>query len=91
MIIVKQLAAELQIELAAELIDALSDVLALQLDILVIGKTDFKHETLPPFSKNYIAKAGNLMLQNSITVKFLKAPSEAGLLPSEVPPQRTFC
>ena len=79
MIIVKQLAAELQIELAAEFIDALSDVLALQLYILVIGKTDFKHETLPPFSKNYIVKIGNLMLQNSIILKFLKAPSEAGL------------
>ena len=55
-------------------VPGLSDVLALQLYILVIGKTDFKHETLPPFSKNYIAKVGNLMLQNSITVKFLKAP-----------------
>ena len=84
MIIVEQLAAEFKIKLAAELIDALSDVLALQLYILVIGKTDFEHKSLPPFSKNYIVKIGNLMLQNSIILIFLKAPSKEALLPSEV-------
>ena len=45
MIVIKQFAAKLQVELAAKLLYALSDVLALELNILVIGKTDLEHKT----------------------------------------------
>ena len=43
MIVVKELAAELQIELAAEGADPLADVLGLELHILVVVKTDLLH------------------------------------------------
>ena len=64
MIVIKQFAAEFQIKLTAELIDALSDTLALKLYILVIGKTDLKHRTTPLKSHNSIKRA-ELVLQNS--------------------------
>ena len=64
MIVVEQLAAELKIKLAAELVDTLSDTLALKLYILVIGKTDLKHRTTPLKSHNSIKRA-ELVLQNS--------------------------
>ena len=48
MIIIKQLAAEFQIELAAELIHTFTDLLALKLNIPVVVKTNFKHIQLPP-------------------------------------------
>ena len=47
--IVKEFAAELQIELAAELIDALADALRLEPDILVVVKADLSHIFLPLF------------------------------------------
>ncbi len=54
MIIIEELAAELQIEFAAELVDALSDTLALKFYILVIGKTDLKHRNHPLKKQLYI-------------------------------------
>ena len=47
--IVKEFAAELQIELAAELIEALGDALRLEPDILVVVKADLSHIFLPLF------------------------------------------
>ena len=48
-IVVIELAAKLQIELAAELIDALADALRLEPDILVVVKADLSHIFLPLF------------------------------------------
>ena len=39
MVVVEQLAAEFQIELAAELIDAVADMLGLKRDVLVVDRT----------------------------------------------------
>ena len=47
-VIVKEFAAELQIQLAAELLNALADLLRLGEQILVVVKTDLIHETFPP-------------------------------------------
>ena len=44
-IVIKQLAAEFKIELAAEFLDALVNVSGLGADILLVVKTDFKHRT----------------------------------------------
>ena len=46
--VVEQLAAELQVELAAELLDAFTDTCGLQLDVLVVVETDFHAATLSP-------------------------------------------
>ena len=48
-VVVEQLAAELQIQLAAELGDALFDLLGLGGEVLLIVKTDGRH-TIFPFS-----------------------------------------
>ena len=45
-VIVEELAAEFQIQLAAELADAFADALGLQADILLAVKTDFSHRSL---------------------------------------------
>ena len=47
MVVVKQLAAELQIQLAAELCAALANMLRLQRQIFVVVKTQFHPHTLP--------------------------------------------
>ena len=47
MMVVKQLAAELQIQLAAELCAALPNMLRLQRQIFVVVKTQFHPHTLP--------------------------------------------
>ena len=74
MIVVEQLAAELKIKLAAELLDALSDMLTLELYILIIGKTDLKHRNGPPSTKRLYRKE----VQSCVT-KF-----EAGLIIEEI-------
>ena len=45
--VVKQLAAELQVELAAELGDAVADMLGLKLKVHFVIKTDLGHESAP--------------------------------------------
>jgi len=47
MIVVEQLAAEFQIQLAAELVDAVADVLGLQLHVFVVVETHSVHNLLP--------------------------------------------
>ena len=42
MVVVEELAAEFQVQLATELVDALADALRLQLDVLVVVET-FAH------------------------------------------------
>jgi hypothetical protein len=43
MVVVKELAAELQVQLAAELVDALADLLGLGGEVFLIVKTDVGH------------------------------------------------
>ena len=47
MVIIEQLAAELEIELPAELRNTLTDMLRLHLKVLIIIETLFKHRTTP--------------------------------------------
>ena len=49
MVVVEELAAELQIELAAELVDAVADVLCLQRDVLVVVES-YAHGSAAPLS-----------------------------------------
>ena len=49
-VIVEELAAEFEIQLAAELVDALADALRLQPDVLLTVKTDFSHKHTAPFA-----------------------------------------
>ena len=62
MVIIEKLTAEFEIKLAAELVDALSDVLALQLYILVIGKTDSQ----TPLRKIILQRSPILCYKNSL-------------------------
>jgi len=48
--VVEKLAAELEVELAAELIYTIADVLSLQCDVLVVVESD-AHEWFGPLSK----------------------------------------
>ena len=50
MVIIEQLAAELEIELAAKLRNTLTDMLRLHLEVLIIIETLFKHRTTPSYS-----------------------------------------
>ena len=47
MVVVEQLSAEFQIELAAELVDAVADVLCLKRDVLVVVESDAHEKTVP--------------------------------------------
>ena len=61
-VVVKELAAELQIELAAELAHALPDVLCLQLQIFIIVETDL-HDCFPPLVQNLKNITGCIIYQ----------------------------
>ena len=47
MIIVKKLAAKLEIELAFKLFDPIADVLRLKLNVKIVVETDFRHDSRP--------------------------------------------
>ena len=51
MVVVEQLAAELQVQLAAELVDAVADVLGLQRDVLVVVES-LAHGRGAPFGRD---------------------------------------
>ena len=50
MVIIEQLAAELEIELTAKLRNTLTDMLRLHLKVLIVIKTLFKHRTTPSYT-----------------------------------------
>ena len=54
-VVVEELAAELQVELAAELADPIADAGGLGLKIVLVVKSDPKHNVPPPYSTHNLA------------------------------------